>query len=42
MIVPYFALSGSTSITAMKSLSFASASTQKTYRYFSGRSSRFT
>ncbi len=42
MIVPNFALSGSTSMTAMKSLSFASASTQKTYRYFSWRSSRFT
>src|SRR5262245_18510220 len=32
----------STSTTARKSLSLASASTQKTYRYFSGRSSRLT
>src|SRR5262245_41597520 len=32
----------STSPAARKSLSLASASTQKTYRYFSGRSSRLT
>src|SRR5207249_2767380 len=42
MILPYFGESRSTSTTARKSLSFASASTQKTYRNFSGRSSRLT
>src|SRR5262249_41913371 len=42
MIWPYLAEFLSTSITARKSLSLASASTQKTYSTFSGRSSRLT